>query len=357
MKITYYITGHGYGHAVRSIEIIDLLTQIFYDTIVHVQTMAPQWLFASLNDRVFYHHAELDFGCLQSNSFSVDKKATLEGYASLIEKKVELVARESDFLQAQKIDLVLSDITPFAFDAAERAGLPAIAVGNFSWDWIYQAFINDYPDFQFVVDDIRSSYAKASTLYRLPFYGDLSAFSPIKDVPLVGRKARTPPENIRERLGVGNSDKKLILLGLRTQDMIHVNWEKLESFDHTFFIAVSRNIPLKNVTHLTEGEILFQDILNACDAVITKPGYSIVSEVITNQTPVVYVPRSDFAEDPVLVQALEDYAVCERLSQPEFAAGQWEEAFNRLLQKPQNWPPIRTDGASVIAEKIHSFPG
>ena len=357
MKIAYYITGHGYGHAVRSIEITDVLTQTFSDTIVHVQTTAPQWLFASLNDRVLFHYAELDFGCLQSNSFSVDKKATLDGYTSLIDKKQERVAREAHFLQAQNIDLVLSDITPFAFDAAKQAGIPGIAIGNFSWDWIYQAFLDDYPDYHFVVDDIRSSYAKADKLFRLPFYGDLSAFSPIEDVPLVGRKAKTPRQKIREQLGVEPSDKKLVLLGLRTRDMNHVNWNQVESFDHTSFIAVSRDIPLKNISHLTEGDLPFQDVLNACDAVITKPGYSIVSEIITNQTPVVYIPRRDFAEDPILVQALENYAVCEPLSQKEFAAGQWEQAFTRLLQKPQNWPPIRTDGAMVLAEKIHSFFG
>ena len=44
-------------------------------------------------------------------------------------------------LRALDAALVVADIPPLALAAARLAGVPAIALGNFTWDWIYR----DYP--------------------------------------------------------------------------------------------------------------------------------------------------------------------------------------------------------------------
>ena len=119
MKLAFYISGHGYGHAVRDIEVIKSLLKIAADAEIHVRTTAPRWLFEPLlSARVIYHERELDFGVKQKNSFSADKKATFAGYAELIERKKILIEEEVNFLQSLRPDIILSDITPFAFDAA-----------------------------------------------------------------------------------------------------------------------------------------------------------------------------------------------------------------------------------------------
>jgi hypothetical protein len=354
VTLVFYISGHGYGHAVRDIEIIKALLRQHPQLTVHVRTCAPKWLFDPLPaGRVVYHERELDFGVLQQNSFSVDKAATLQRYAQLVECKEQLLDEEMIFFKDVSADIIVSDITPLAFDAAARFGKKAMAVGNFSWDWIYADYLDDFSQFEFVVEDISRSYRQAARLLRIPFYGDMSVFPRIENVPLVARRATESSETTRRKLGIpGQSEEKYVLLGLRMSDLEDVNWHRVEEMQSIVFVAISRDVPLKNCLHIEEGFFPFENILNACDAVLSKPGYSMVSEVIANQTPLLYVPRRDFAEDPVLIQGMQDYAVCEELSQQNFMEGLWRQAFQQLFEKPAVWPLIRFDGAEVIAKKL-----
>jgi len=354
LKIAFYITGHGYGHAVRSIEVIKAALALSNTVAFHVRTFAPRWLFDSLSpERVFLHHVQLDAGAVQANSFSVDKVGTLQLYADLIRHKDKLLSIEACFLQEMGIDLIVSDITPFAFDAAERAGIPAIGIGNFSWDWIYGDWIDSRPEFGNVIEDIRKSYAKASLLYRLPFHGDMSAFPKIEDVPLIGRKASQSKEQIQQKLPyLPENERRTILLALRENDMGQINWEKVCRIEEFRFLALSENLRGENIINLREGFIPFEDLLTISDAVISKPGYSIVSECIVNRTPILFVPRADFIEDPILRQGLRDWAVCEEMPVKAFYDGDWQKSLTSLFSKPTVWKGIRADGATVIARKL-----
>jgi L-arabinokinase len=348
MNIAYYITGHGFGHAVRSVEIINALLRTDRNLNLYIRTSAPAWIFKHLDaSRVRLDPIDLDVGAIQKNSFSVDKRATLQQYANRIAQKSRCVDRECSFLTDQSIDIVVSDITPMAFDAAHRLGLPSFGVANFSWDWIYNDWIEDHPSMRFVVDDIRQSYQKCSLLFRLPFYGSLSAFNPVIDVPLVARRSQVPRTALRHQLGYRESDI-LILMALRQQDLEPVQWDKLDVNDDMTVLS-SKIIPHPRFSLIDERAVHFPDLLNACDAVVSKPGYGIVSECIANQTKLLYVPRKDFAEEPILQNALDQWATSNCLKPTDFKAGSWHTHLNALLQKPDHWPEIALDGADLIA--------
>ncbi|MDZ7316010.1 MAG: hypothetical protein ONA69_01130 [candidate division KSB1 bacterium] len=354
MTIVFYISGHGYGHAVRDIEIIKELLRQRPDAVVHVRTAAWPQLFDKLpKHRVVYHRRELDFGIKQPNSFDVDCEATLLAYAELIRVKERLISEEIAFLHSVAADLIVSDITPFAFDAAAGYGKPATAVGNFSWDWIYADYVARMPQYAFVVEDIRASYRQAARLLRLPFYGDMSAFAQIEDVPLVARLAERSGTEVRRLAGM-TSDEPYLMLGLRMADMESVEWRRLDEELSAISVAVGRDVPLQRCLRLDEQSLTFEEILAACDAVLSKPGYSMVAESLANRTPLLYVRRRDNAEDAALIDGLQRYGVCEELAWDDFLAGRWCDALRRLLNKPQNWPPLRIDGAAVIAEKLLS---
>ncbi len=354
LNIAFYITGHGYGHAVRSIEVIKASLALSSKVLFHIRSSAAQWLFNQLPpERAFFHHVQLDAGAVQTNSFTVDKAKTLQLYADLILRKEELLNREACFLQEQGVNLIVSDTTPFAFDAAERAGLPAIGIGNFSWDWIYGDWIDSYPEFAYVIRDIRDSYSKASLLFRLPFHGDMSAFPRIIDVPLIGRKASHSKQKMLEKFALSPAnEERTVLLALRENDMRQVNWKKVCHMKHFRFLTLSESVGGENITNLKEGLIPFEDLLNVSDAVISKPGYSIVSECVVNRTPILFVPRDDFIEDPILRQGLREHAVCEEMSVQAFYDGSWQEPLRDLFSKPPTWKHIRADGATQIAQRL-----
>ena len=352
MNLVYYITGHGYGHAVRSIEVIKELLSEHSDIHVFIRTGAPEWLFAEVRGpRTTFYKRHIEIGVIQQNSYSVDKKATLAAVAELLDNKQEIVSQEVTFLKEKNIKLVVSDHTPFAFDAANKAGIPTIGAANFSWDWIYADYIKELPEFEYVIKNIKKSYRLGKKLYRLPYYGDMP-FKQIIDVPLVGRKSKTHPNKTREKMGLSSVTEKLVLLALKEQDLAGVNWSAVGRIKNYRFLVLSTSISQKNIINYNEGLVPFQDTVSACDAVISKPGYSMVAEILINKVPVLYVPREDFIEDIPLKNALKEYAVSQQMSLFDFNSGLWEPFLDKLFEKPKHWKPVQTNGANVIAKSI-----
>ena len=108
---------------------------------------------------------------------------------------------------------MLGDIPPLAFAAAARAGLPAIGLANFSWDWIYRHAARQAPALAAAADHCAAAYAKATLLLRLPFAGDLSVFPRVEDIPLVARRPRMARAEARRRLGLDERPAVLLSFG------------------------------------------------------------------------------------------------------------------------------------------------
>ena len=71
--IVFYISGHGFGHAARDIEVINALLARQPDVQVHVRTSAPRWLFdLTVRGRVGFHAVETDVGVVQRDSLTPD---------------------------------------------------------------------------------------------------------------------------------------------------------------------------------------------------------------------------------------------------------------------------------------------
>ena len=352
--IIYYITGHGYGHSTRSIELIKTLLRKNSDLFFHIRTDAPKWMFElNLDSNYEFHNIKLDIGAVQETSFHIDKKKTFEEVDRLHKQKDEIVKRESLFARQAGANLIMADIPPLAFDIAKAAGIPGIGLANFSWDWIYQDYIEVIPEFDSLIQQIRSSYNKADLLLRLPFHGNMSAFQKIVDIPLIARKAELPKERVLQLLEIDpQKHDKLILLAFRINDLKEVDFEKIESLHGFKFITLGLSKTYKNCINIPANFIRFPNLLNACDAAISKPGYGLVAEIIASQTPLLYTSRTDFAEYEFLVQGLKEYAVAKGLSREDFFAGNWQQPLEALLKQTSDWQPIELNGAEIAADEI-----
>ncbi|MBN2413371.1 hypothetical protein JXQ31_16950 [candidate division KSB1 bacterium] len=354
MNIAYYITGHGYGHAVRSIEVIKELLKQKKDITVFIRTTTPDWLFKGINSpNVFYMNIRLDFGVIQSTSFKADKQQTLLEYAKLLKIKTKLVRQELDFFRTEKIEIAISDITPFAFDAAALAGIPGIAVGNFSWDWIYADYVKEFPECEYVMDDIRQSYQKASVLYKLPLSDDMTVFNKLEPAPLIARRASLSKQQARRILGLPEKEK-IVLLALRENDLSLVNRDKIQYIRNYLFTLSSCRIESPNILYIPEGSLSFENILKSCDMVLSKPGYSLISECIANKIKILYVLREDFREDKPIEKALKHDMTSVRLPMNHFMSGEWQHYLDKLDNKPGKWTEYPANGADFIAGRILS---
>jgi len=353
-NIVYYISGHGYGHATRALELICALLAKNPQLFFHIRTDAPSWMIKlNLSSNYFLYPVKMDVGVVQKTSFKIDKWETYRQVAALYENKETLVKHEAAFVREVNARLIIADIPPLAFDVAEAAGIPGVALANFSWDWIYQEYVEEIPQFAELIARIRASYAKASLLLRLPFYGDLSAFPNIKDIPLIARKASMPKEEVWQLLGIEAKQRpKLALVAFRAGDLAEVDFQRLEAILDVKFITLGLGRIYRNTIDLPPNFTRFPELTNACDAVVSKPGYGLVAEIIANHVPLLYTSRDEFVEYEYLVRGLQEFAVAEFLPREEFWSGNWEPYLRKLLEHPPHWKEIAINGAEVVAEEV-----
>jgi hypothetical protein len=166
--VIYYISGHGFGHAVRSGTLMRALQRACPDIVLHVRTTAPSWLFSGLPSAIHYSEQRLDVGVVQRDSLQTDLPATLQACANLHRKIPRLIEHELSFIDQARARLILGDIPPLAFAIAARAALPSVALSNFSWNWIYRSYLEEFPSFLPLIEQMESFYRHASLCLSLP---------------------------------------------------------------------------------------------------------------------------------------------------------------------------------------------
>ncbi len=356
LHIAYYISGHGYGHAVRSIEVIKALARKSPFYFFHIKTTAPEWFFPlNLDCNYTYYRHYNDVGTVQHHFHEVDKIATLDALRKLFDDRQAFIEREIQFFNKYHIQLVIGDIPPLAFAAAYEAGIPAVAIGNFSWDWIYRAYLDELPDFEPLIRDIQEYYRMADVLLRLPMHGPMPAFRAVEDTAMIARKARRKARDVRRMLRLRDDGRPVILVALRPADLERVPFERVTKKSPYQFIVLGQKQYAEHALNLPQDLMPFPELVNAADVVVSKPGYGIVSECIANRTPLVFAERKDFPEYDVLVEALDTYAVSHFLSSEDFFSGNWRNAIEAVLEKPWNKPELPLNGAEQACRFIESF--
>jgi len=352
-KIRYYISSHGLGHASRSCQIINTLRRRHPEVAVEVVSAAHPWFFQGfLDPSVTVRPLLLDLGVLQRDSLIMCERETLQAYRDFLPERERIVAAEAASLQREAVTLVASDIPPCPFAAARAAGLPSVAIGNFTWDWIYQGLAEKFPGYGDVLDSVRADYRCADRLLRLPFYGNFPAIRRIEPLSLVARRSLRTPAEVRRLLGVAEG-KKLGLISFGGFGLSDFRFDALDRLsDWIFLTEVGLGGQAANLRTISPGSLPYPDLVRAADGVITKPGYGIVSEAIANETAVLYTSRGDFREQALLVSALQRYARALEIDNDDLRQGNWGEALERMSALPRPAEKIAMDGDVVAADRL-----
>ena len=352
IAVAYYISGHGFGHAVRSAQVIRSLRHARPELAFHIRTAAPRWLLQDLDFPISYQSCSFDVGIVQKDSLLMDLGATLRTCAELHRTIPRLVREETAFLKREKIRLILGDIPPLCFEIAARASLPSIAIGNFAWDWIYRAYLQEFPSFLQLIEEMEGFYRQATLALHVPPACPLEVFPNIKRIPLVTRRSGLDKSQARLRFGLP-ADATVVLLTFGGFGLERLPLEKLERLGEIFFVATGPNPgTTKNLVVLPEPIPHYEDLIRAADVVVSKPGYGIVADAISHQVPLLYTSRGDFPEYPYLVEAMNSWATSELIPQEELLAGNLQPYLERLLNKERRWPAVALDGAEVAARSI-----
>ena len=359
--VVFAISGHGFGHASRQTEIIRALHRQRPDVSIDIRTSAPRWLFErALDFRFTLDTVEVDTGVVQIDSLGVDVRASI-GRAAAFHRALEArVDAEARALAAKGTDLVVGDVPPLACAAAALAGIPAIVIGNFTWDWIYTGYPETAELAPDLVPTLRDAYSSATAAWRLPLHGGFDAFETVIDVPLVARRSTREPGDIRRQLGLPR-DRTLALFAFGRYGIGTVDWSEVARIRHCHVVFTTgpyagRGPAGDTFTTLDEGAlaargIAFEDLVAAADVVVTKPGYGMIAECAANDTAMLYTSRGRFPEYEVLVAGLPGLARAAFIDHDDLFAGRWRGHLDRLLAQPRPLPPA-ADGARAIADAL-----
>jgi L-arabinokinase len=342
LNITFYISGHGFGHASRSIEVIRALIERRPQLRVLVKTTAPKWLFDLANvPGISYEAFETDVGMTQTDSLSMDIADTARRAADFYRDVDALADDEAAFLRSVNAALVVGDIPPLAHAAAARAGVPSIAIGNFTWDWIYEGYATFLRDAPGVIQAIRDGYRHADRALRLPMHGGFATIADVVDIPMIARRSIRSRAETRRLMHV-TGDRPFVLASFGGYGL-DIPFDEIARREHLTVLSPGAALP---------PPLSYQDLVAAADVVLTKPGYGIVSECVANDAPLLYTSRGPFVEYDVFVAEMPRVLRCRFMPQDDLRSGRWRPHIEALLA--QAAPPERAavNGAAIAAATI-----
>jgi hypothetical protein len=366
----FYISGHGFGHASRQIEIINALAARRPDlAIVLRTTVARRLLERTISPPFVLDDRPCDTGVVQIDSLRLDAADTIARAAAFHRTLDARADAEADVLQRHDVRLVIADAPPLGCAAAARAGVPSVVVSNFTWDWIYAEYAGELVAAPDLVPTIQSAYRLAAGAWRLPMHGGFETFDDAwraeapaartrLDVPFVARHARTARPDVLRALGLPD-DRRLALVSFGGYGIRDFSPDTLDCLRDWTIVLTSdttsvQDGPVRVVLEqrIYDRHLRYEDLVAAADVVVTKPGYGIVSECIANDTAIVYTSRGRFAEYPVLVREMPRYLRCAYLENDALLAGRWRAALDAAVSAPAPPETPPTDGAEVIADMI-----
>jgi hypothetical protein len=344
------ITNHGFGHATRTAAIVATLQQMYPELVTILTTTAPRWLLESYIPGDFIHRPRaFDLGVVQSDSVTMDLPATLEKLRQIRSQQSQIIASEVNFIQQNRVGLVLADVPPLAAPIAHAAGVPCWMASNFGWDFIYRSWGGEFVE---IADWIGECYGQCDRLFRLPFHESMSAFANIEATGLTGGSPRLEPADLRALFNLSTPPERTILLTFGGLGLAQIPYENLQKFADWQFLTFDRQAPdLPNLLKITDPHYRPVDFMPLCGRIVSKPGYGTFAEACRVGVPIVTITRDDFAEAAVLLDGIRNFAHHQILSPPDFFQGEWE-FLRQTPAPPQHFEPLALDGNETIAQAI-----
>lgn len=356
-RIGCCISGHGFGHATRSIAVLQALARhLAFDPIL--VTNAPAWLFAEELALPYTLHVEaVDIGLIQTSALAEDLPATLDALEAFMSRADERTERIAALLEG--CHLVLCDIAPLGIAAARRAGIPSVLIENFTWDWIYAGYADRWPQLRRFIEWFETLFRQ--TDHRIQTRPVCRPVACDLVVDPVARPLRRP-ERLRQHLFL-EPDQRLVLLTMGGIGDAVALQPLLQRPDLVFVLpGESReNEFTANLRFLgREASWYHPDLVAAADLVVGKLGYSTVAEAYQAGTPFAYVPRADFRESAVLAGFVEHHLSGLCIDPEEWRNGRWLDRLPPLpIERSERVPAA--DGAKQIAawltERLAKGPG
>ena len=243
-------------------------------------------------------------------------------------------------------------VSPHGFGHAARAAAVMQAISeidasvefeNFTWDWIYEQYAAADSRFRRHINYLQSLFEAAD--YHIKTEPACCRSPADLTTPPVSRKIRTPADRIRKGLAIP-ATARMVLITTGGINQCYGFVQALKEISDVRFVlpgAGSKMETRQNCVILPRrSDFYHPDLVNACDAVVGKVGYSTLAEVYQAGVPFGYVTRSNFRESEPMADFIESSMPGLCLNEPDFNSGRWlarlQDLFdlNRLQQRITN---------------------
>lgn len=352
------ISAHGFGHAAQVVPVLNAVGRRVPDLRVLLRTTVPHSFFTNRLAVPFdVQPVRQDVGCIQKGPLSIDVAATWHAHHQFhLTWKERLQAEVSAILSARP-DLILADTPYLAVTAGAEAGIPTIALMNFTWDLVLSAFTPppEIPH-EALLHAIRQAYAHADLALRITPAPVVANFHRLLDVGPIAEPASPDRDRLAACLQLAPGERT-VLVGFGGIPLATLPFEALRAATRYRFLF-DGSIPPGNQRFVSTRSLpfSFKELLASVDVIMTKPGYGTVVEAVALGIPLVYIRRYNFADEQPLVEFLHRHGRGIELSQQDFTAGRWLTALDSavaLLSPP--FPHPTMSGAEDAAELLATF--
>ncbi len=347
-KICFYTSDFGYGHAARDIALIRELQKTLHAEVT-VRTGMPGDFMSRSLPGVEVRRGSNDPGVVMDGA-AVDTERTLAVVEPWLLSWEDHITAEKAFLRDRRFDLLLSDIAPQPFLAAEELGIPSLGISNFTWHLIYTHLFGETR----LTNRVADAYRAADGALMLPLHEPMAVFRDRREVGLVARAVtRDRPES---RRGCGLSARRpLVYLG-GGQSLDPALFRGIRTALAECTLLVPSWIDLPGAIRIPPGETETQNWIAACDLVVSKPGYSTIAEAIQAGVPMALFRREGFAEDDSLIGGVERMGIGREIPAAAVLDGSWAGDLESLIGLQENFDQIddlfRRDGTKECSSMV-----
>lgn len=357
INLAWFISPHGFGHAARSAAVMESLSLLDPSVHIHIFTQVPKWFFDdSLSCAFDYHPVLTDVGLIQKDPLHEDINETVRVLDDFLPFDNALISQLSHQITDMKCRLIVCDIAPMGIAVAKACGISSVLIENFTWDWIYEGYRHQNHRIMPHIGYLKRLSDSADYHIQTEPVCVPSPDADLSTLP-ISRKSRTRSEIIREQLGIP-PESKAVLITMGGIEGKYDFLNKLDAYPGVYFVIPGGSSLKATRKHLIllphHSEFYHPDLVNACDAVIGKVGYSTLAEVWQAGVPFGYVPRPFFPESEKLVRFIRQQMNGMMIEDHEFEDGRWLSMLNHLLSMPR----IRrdsSDGSVQAARFILNF--
>ncbi len=353
--LAVYVTSHGFGHLNRAVAVINRLPADLPVTIKAHPDLFDHWRERLLRPAVLRANVS-DAGALNppGDSAATDGPATLARAAEVHAAAMARVDDEADWLRDAGTAAVLCDAPPVPLVAARKASVPGFLLANFTWADIYAPHARQLGgDAPRLVAELRTAYRHATAVFRAEPSLSLAWVAPRIEVGMVVTPGRDRRAELRTRLGLAPGDP-VVYFYVGRYGQANLGYDRLARLPGVHFVGFhpAPNGPLPNFHVVPPSEWTGADLAASAVAMVAKAGYGTACEAMVAGTPLIYPPRTGFAEHRALDNALRAWGGGLPTTDREFAELRLEPLLSRAFAMSPGPPPFPADGAQRVAAHL-----